>query len=96
MTAIMIKMDNGFFIPELKGFDDTKQDTLLVDINLAKDEADLLSYKELRDIGIMERYYDKLKHQVEYNQDINELQNEFRIKNNIDTTVNLSAFFKEI
>ena len=96
MTTIMIKMDNGFFIPELKGFDDTKQDTLLVDINLAKDEADLLSYKELRDIGIMERYYDKLENQIEYNQDISELQNEFRIKNNIDTTVNLSTFLKEI
>lgn len=87
MTATMIKMGSGFFIPKLDGFDDIQKDTISVNIDLAKDEYSSLSYKELKGIAIMERYYDKLKNQIDVSDDISDIQKEFRKANNIEMSL---------
>ena len=96
MTATMIKMDNGFFIPKLDGFDDIKKDNIKVNVDLAKEEYNQLSYKELKGIAIMERYYQKLENQVEHKKANHQTKEEFRIKYNIDIDVELSTFLKEL
>jgi len=87
MTATMIKMDGGFFIPHLEGFDDIQKDTIEVNIELEQDEVDMLSYKELKGIGILERYYDKLKNQIEVDSDISQMQEIFRKEHHITMTL---------
>ena len=83
MTATMIKMDNGYFIPKLDGFDDIQKDVIQVNIDLDKREYQELSYKELKGIAIMERYQDKLDNQIELDSDISEIQKKFRKKHNL-------------
>jgi len=83
MTATMIKMDNGYFIPKLDGFDDIQKDVIQVNIDLDKREYQELSYKELKGIAIMERYQDKLDNQIELDSDISETQKKFRKKHNL-------------
>ena len=87
MTAKMIKMDGGFFIPHLEGFDDIQKDTIEVNIELEQDEVDRLSYKELKGIAILERYHEKLKNQIESDMTLTEVQNKFRKKNHINMTL---------
>ena len=96
MTATMIKMDNGFFIPKLDGFDDIQKDNIKVNVNLAKEEYDQLSYKELKGIAIMEKYYQKLENQIEYDEVNHQLREEFQKENNINLDIELSTFLKEI
>jgi len=96
MTATMIKMDNGFFIPKLDGFDDIQKDNIKVNIDLAKEEYNQLSYKELKGIAIMEKYYKKLENQVEYDKVNYRLKEEFQKENNINIDIELSTFLKEI
>ena len=78
MTAIMVKMGDGFFIPKLDGFDDIKKDTITVNIDLTEEEHSLLSYKELKGIAIMERYYEKLKNESEIEVGVSDMQKKFR------------------
>jgi len=87
MEATMIKMDGGFFIPKLDGFDDIQKDVFEVNINLQQDEIDRLSYKELRGISILERYHEKLKNQIEINSKIDNVQQSFRKNHNITMTL---------
>ncbi len=87
MEATMIKMDGGFFIPKLDGFDDIQKDIIKVNINLQQGEVDKLSYKELKGIAILERYYEKLKNQIEANSKIDNIQQEFRKNHNITMTL---------
>ena len=96
MTATMIKMDNGFFIPKLDGFDDIQKDNIKVNVNLAKEEYDQLSYKELKGIATMEKYYKKLENQIEYDEVNHQLREEFQKENNINLDIELSTFLKEI
>ena len=93
MTATMIKMDNGFFIPKLDGFDDIQKDCIEVNVDLIKEEYDKLSYKELKGISILERYYEKLKNQIEPKTTISDMQKEFRAKNGI--VMNLQKYLKK-
>ena len=93
MNAVMIKMGDGFFIPKLDGFDDIKKDTILVNVDLAKEEQSQLSYKELKAIAIMERYYEKLKNQIATTSKVSDLQIKFRKKHNI--SMNLETYLKE-
>ncbi len=93
MTATMIKMDNGFFIPKLDGFDDIKKDCIKVNVDLTKEEYDQLSYKELKSIAIMERYYEKLENQIDSTHTISDIQKEFRAENNI--VMNLQKYLKK-
>ena len=93
MTATMVKVDNGFFISKLDGFDDIKKDCIKVNIDLAKEEYDQLSYKELKGIAIMERYYEKLENEIESTNTISDIQKDFRTENNI--VLNLQQYLKK-
>ncbi|MEA1983384.1 MAG: hypothetical protein U9N39_07560 [Campylobacterota bacterium] len=87
MTAIMVKMGNGFFIPKLDGFDDIQKDTISVNIDLTQEEHSLLSYKELKGIAIIEKYYQKLENEIEVDNSISDVQKEFRKNNNINMSL---------
>jgi len=89
MTATMIKMSDGFFIPKLDGFDDIQKEMIEVNIELQKSEVDSLSYKELRGIAILERYHQKLKNQIQTNTNTNmsDIQQAFRKKHKISITL---------
>lgn len=93
MTALMVKMGSGFFIPKLDGFDDIQKDTISVNINLSEEEQSSLSYKELKGIAIMEKYSDKLSNQIEIDSNISDIQKKFRKKNNI--SMSLETYLKE-
>lgn len=83
----MIKMDGGFFIPHLEGFDDIQKDTIEVNIDLQQDEVDRLSYKELKGIAILERYHEKLKNQIKIDSKVSDIQYKFRKEHNINITL---------
>ena len=87
MIATMIKTENGFFIPKLDGFDDIKQDVIEVEIKLLENKIKDLSYKELKNIAVVEKYFDKLKNQIDEDFDISKLQQSFRSKHNITKTL---------
>ena len=87
MTALMVKMGSGFYIPKLDGFDDIQKETIAVNIDLAEEEQENLSYKELKGIVIMERYLDKLNNQIEPSTAVNEAQINFRNKHKINITL---------
>jgi len=90
MTATMIKMDGGFFIPHLEGFDDIQKDSIEVNIKLKKDEINSLSYKELKGIAILERHSEKLKNQIEIDTALSPIQVAFREAHHI--TMNLDEY----
>jgi len=87
MIATMIKVDNGFYIPKLDGYDDIKQDVIKVEIKLLEDKREDLSYKELKSIAIVEKYFDKLEDQIDEDFDVSKLQQSFRSKYNITKTL---------
>ena len=88
MTATMIRVEDGFFIPKIDGFDDIKKDVIKVNIDLDKHEYDELSYKELKGIAIMEKYQDKLSNQIEFDSSISDIQKRFREKHNLVMDLN--------
>ena len=87
MITTIIKMDDGFFIPKLDGFDDINKDVLSVNIDLAQEEVDSLSYKELKGIATLERYHDKLENQIATDNTISDIQKEFRKEHHINKTL---------
>ena len=92
MTALMVKMGDGFYIPKLDGFDDIKKDTISVNIDLTEEEHISLSYKELKGIAIMERYYEKRKNEIEVDTNISDTQLKFRKLHNI--SMNLEEYLE--
>ena len=93
MTAVMVKMGDGFYIPKLEGFDDIQKDTISVNIELAEDEHLALSYKELKGIAIMERYHEKLRNEIDVDTSTCDIQKKFRKDHNI--TMSLETYLKE-
>ena len=92
MTALMVKMGDGFYIPKLDGYDDIKKDTISVTIDLSEEEYRSLSYKELKGIAIMERYYEKQKNEIETDTALTQDQIAFRKKHRID--MNLDDYLR--
>jgi len=92
MTALMVKMGDGFYIPKLDGFDDIKKDTISVNIDLSEDESNYLSYKELKGIAIMEKYYEKLKNDIDVTPNLSEAHIKFRKMHNIG--IDLEEYLK--
>lgn len=92
MTALMVKMGDGFYIPKLDGFDDIKKDTISVNIDLSEEEHNNLSYKELKGIAIMERYYEKRANEIEPDTNMSDTQIRFRKKYNLN--MNLDEYLE--
>ncbi len=59
MNTQMVRLQNGWFIPDLPGFDDIRDDMVTVSVELNCQELMQRDYKELRGIAIVERYQEK-------------------------------------
>ena len=59
MHTQMVRLQNGWYIPDLPGFDDIRDDAVAVSVELDHQELMQRDYKELRGIAIVERYQEK-------------------------------------
>lgn len=59
MHTQMVRLQNGWYIPDLPGFDDIRDDAVAVSVELDHLELMQRDYKELRGIAIVERYQEK-------------------------------------
>lgn len=59
MHTQMVRLQNGWYIPDLPGFDDIQDDAVAVSVELDHLELMQRDYKELRGIAIVERYQEK-------------------------------------
>ena len=59
MHTQMVRLQNGWYIPDLPVFDDIRDDAVAVSVELDHQELMQRDYKELRGIAIVERYQEK-------------------------------------
>ena len=59
MHAQMVRLKNSWYIPDLPGFDEIRDNTVIVSVELDRHESMKRDYKELRGIAILERYQEK-------------------------------------
>ncbi len=59
MHTQMVRLQNGWYIPDLPGFDDIRDDAVAVSVELDCQELRQRDYKELRGIAIVERYQER-------------------------------------
>ena len=71
MTATMIKMENGYFIPNIDGFE-PESEMMHVDINIISDKD---TYKEQLAVAIVEQYEAKKKNQITFTTDAKSIEN---------------------
>lgn len=95
MQAQAVKLNEGWFIKYLPGFDDIKRDVVNVDIELSAQEFRELDYKEIRGVAIMERYYEKQQREVIEPSRSEEFRAKFRKQFDI-SSVNFSKVIQEI
>lgn len=63
MKTRIVRTNNGWYIPDLPGFDDIRDNTVAVSVELDIEELMQRDYKELRGIAILERYQEKAAYQ---------------------------------
>lgn len=63
MHTQMVRLQNGWYIPDLPGFDEIRDNTIAVSVELDHQEFMQRDYKELRGIAIVERYQEKMAHE---------------------------------
>jgi hypothetical protein len=95
MQAKAVKLDEGWFIKYLPGFDDIKRDVINVDIELSIQEFRELDYKEIRGVAIMERYSEKQQRETREPLRSEDFRMQFRKLFGIQTT-NFSAAIKAL
>ena len=78
MQVQAVKLDQGWFIKDLPGFEEIKADVINIDVDLAPNQFHSLDYKELRGIAIMERYFEKRQRETQESKNITDLQAKFR------------------
>lgn len=78
MQVQAVKLDQGWFIKDLPGFEEIKTDVINLDVDLAPNQFHSLDYKELRGIAIMERYFEKRQREIQESKNITDLQAKFR------------------
>jgi hypothetical protein len=78
MQAKAIKFKQGWYIQNLPGFEEIKADMIDIDVELTHDQFKKLDYKELKGIGIMERYFEKRQKEVIESKNTIELRANFR------------------
>ncbi len=59
MHTQRVRLQNGWYVPDLPGFDDIRDDAVAVSITLDRQDFMQRDYKELRGIAIVERYQEK-------------------------------------
>ncbi|MEY3996192.1 MAG: hypothetical protein RL344_535 [Pseudomonadota bacterium] len=93
MQAQAIKLNEGWFIKNLPGFQDIKQDVITVEVELSVQASPDLDYKDLRGIVIMDRYFEKRQRETMNPERSADSRAAFRKKFNIDS-INLAAEIK--
>jgi len=78
MQVQAVKLDQGWFIKDLPGFEEIKTDVIDIDVDLTPNQFHSLDYKELRGIVIMERYFEKRQREIQESKNITDLQAKFR------------------
>ncbi|NOT85553.1 MAG: hypothetical protein HOP02_12420 [Methylococcaceae bacterium] len=86
MQVQAVKLDQGWFIKDLPGFEEIKTDVINIDVDLAANQFHSLDYKELRGIAIMERYFEKRQREIQEPKNIMGLQEKFREKFGISSS----------
>lgn len=78
MQIQAIKLNQGWFIKNLPGFEEIKSDVIDIDVDLTLSQSCRLDYKELKGIAIMERYFEKRQREIQESINITDLQEKFR------------------
>ena len=78
MQVQAVKLDQGWYIKDLPGFEEIKTDVIELEVDLTSNQFSSLDYKELRGIVIMERYFEKRQRETQEFRDIADLQAKFR------------------
>lgn len=63
MKTQIVRTNNGWYIPDLPGFDDIRDNTIAVSVELDIEELMQRDYKELRGIAILERYQEMVAYE---------------------------------
>ena len=74
MQVQAVKLDQGWFIKDLPGFEEIKTDVIDIDVDLTPNQFHSLDYKELRGIAIMERYFEKRQRETQESKNKTDLQ----------------------
>ena len=78
MQVQVVKLDQGWYIKDLPGFEEIKADVIDLEVDLTSNQFFSLDYKELRGVVIMERYFEKRQRETQEFRDIPDLQVKFR------------------
>lgn len=95
MQVQAVKLNQGWFIKNLPGFEDIKSDVIDIEVDLTSQQFHHLDYKELKGITIMERYFEKRQREIYETEDITDLRVEFRKRFGIDSN-SFSESIKEL
>ena len=87
MQVQAVKLDQGWFIKDLPGFEEIKTDVIDIDVDLTPNQFHSLDYKELRGIVIMERYFEKRQRESQESKNITDLQTTFRKQFDISSSL---------
>ena len=96
MQVQAVKLDKGWFIKELPGYEEVKAEVIDIEIELSPRQTTNLDYKELRGINIMERYFEKRQRETISRKDITELQQQFQKKFGISTSKSFKNTLREL
>lgn len=91
MQVQAVKLDQGWFIKDLPGFEEIKTDVIDIDVDLTPNQFHSLDYKELRGIVIMERYFEKRQRESQESKNITDLQTTFRKQFDISSRLFIDA-----
>lgn len=94
MQAQAVRLNDGWYIKHLSGFEDIKSDTITLNVELNADQQHY-DYQELKGIAIMDRYYEKQQREERRQVDIAEIQAKFRAQFSI-TSTNFSCALKAL
>jgi hypothetical protein len=96
MQVQAVKLDQGWYIKNIPGFEDVKSDVIDIEIELTPNQNTNLDYKELSGISIMERYFEKRQRESQSKKDTTDIQEKFQNRFDISTNKTLKESLKEL
>ena len=78
MQVQAVKLNQGWYIKDLPGFEEIKADVIDLEVDLSSNQFSSLDYKELRGVAIIERYFEKRQRETQEFRNIADLQVKFR------------------
>ncbi len=96
MQVQAVKLDQGWYIKNIPGFEDVKSDVIDIEIELTHNQNTNLDYKELSGISIMERYFEKRQRESQSKKDTTDIQEKFQNRFDISTNKTLKESLKEL